>query len=67
MAFLKVRMPEEGTSLTILIYGSVVFDLTFFNEVTSANETLFSLRAKVIDSSRPYLSQSVTPTLQWES
>ena len=79
-----------GTSLTSPIYGSVVFDLTFFNEVTRANETLFSLRAKVIDScidvivsrpvirehhlvqkiphyfdettsSRPYLSQSVTP------
>ena len=76
-----------GTSLTSPIYGTVVFDLTFVNEVTRANERLFSLHAKVIDncidvivsrpvirehhfvqkiphettSSKPYLSQSVTP------
>ncbi len=65
------------------IYGSVVFNLTFFNEVTRSNETLYRLNANVIDScpvirehhliqkvphyfdettsSRPDLSQSVTP------
>ena len=39
-----------GTSLTSPIYGSVVFNLTFFNEVTRSNETLYRLHANVIDS-----------------
>ena len=53
-----------GASLTSPIYGSAVFDLTFYNEVTCANETLFSLHAKVIDScidvivSRPLISKA---------
>ena len=79
-----------GTSQSSPIYGSVVFNLTFFNEVTHSNETLYRLHANVIDScidiivgrpvirehhliqkiphyfdettsSRPDLSQSVTP------
>ena len=32
------------------IYGSVVFNLTFFYEVTRSNETLYRLHANVIDS-----------------
>jgi hypothetical protein len=39
-----------GTNLTKPIYDSVVFDLTFFNKVIHANEKLFSLHAKVIES-----------------
>ena len=31
-------------------YGSVVFNLTFFHEVTRSNETLYRLHANVIDS-----------------
>ena len=79
-----------GTSQSSPVYGSVVFNLTFFNEVTLSNETLCRLHANVIDScidiivcrpvirehhliqkihhyfdemtsSRPDLSQSVTP------
>ena len=37
-------------SLASPIYGSVVFNLTFFNEVTRSNETLYRLHANVIDS-----------------
>ena len=39
-----------GTSQSSPIYGSVVFNLTFFNEVTRSNETLYRLHANVIDS-----------------
>jgi hypothetical protein len=39
-----------GTSQSSPIYGSVVFNLTFFNEVTRSNETLYRLHASVIDS-----------------
>ena len=38
-----------GTSLTSPIYGDVVFNITFFNEVTKTIETLTDLQAKVID------------------
>ena len=43
-------MALAGTSLTIPIYGSVVFNLTFFSEVTRSNETLYRLHANVIGS-----------------
>jgi hypothetical protein len=39
-----------GTQLSSLMYGSVVFDLTFFNEVTKSDNTLKSIEANVIDS-----------------
>ena len=39
-----------GTSQSSPIYGSVVFNLTFFNEVTRSNETLYRLHANIIDS-----------------
>ena len=38
-----------GTSLTSPIYGDVVFNITFFNEVTMTIETLTDQQAKVID------------------
>jgi len=49
-----------GSSLTCPIDGSVVFNLTFSNEVTRANETLYFLHAKVIDETtrcKPHLCQ----------
>jgi len=39
-----------GTSMSCPTYGSVKFNLTFFNEITCQPETLFHLDAKVIDS-----------------
>jgi hypothetical protein len=39
-----------GTQLSSSIYGSVVFDLTFFNEVTRSDNILRGIRAHVIDS-----------------
>jgi hypothetical protein len=38
------------TQLSCSIYGSVVFDLTFFNEVTKSDNILKSIEANVIDS-----------------
>ena len=40
-----------GTSHTSAILGSVVFDLTFFNEVTQSHETIHNIHAQVLDSS----------------
>jgi hypothetical protein len=39
-----------GTQLSNSIYGTVVFDLTFFNEVTKSDNILKSMEANVIDS-----------------
>ena len=39
-----------GTSLTSSTYGSVSFNLTFFNEFSELNEMIVSIKAKVIDS-----------------
>jgi hypothetical protein len=39
-----------STQLSSSMYGSVVFDLTFFNEVTKSDNTLNSIEANVIDS-----------------
>jgi hypothetical protein len=39
-----------GTQLSSSIYGTVVFDLTFFNEVTKSDNILKSIEANVIDS-----------------
>jgi hypothetical protein len=39
-----------GTQLSSSIYGTVVFDLTFFNEVTKSDNVLKSIEANVIDS-----------------
>jgi hypothetical protein len=39
-----------GTHLSSSIYGTVVFDLAFFNEVTKSNNVLKSIEANVIDS-----------------
>ena len=39
-----------GTQLSSTIYGTVVFDLTFFNEVTKSDNILKSIEANVIDS-----------------
>ena len=39
-----------GTSQSTSIYGSVVFNLTFLNEVTRSNGTPYHLYANVIDS-----------------
>ena len=43
-------MSEVGTQLSSSIYGTVVFDLTFFNEVTKSDNLLKSIEANVIDS-----------------
>jgi hypothetical protein len=47
--------PADTTSLrprsvSSSIYGTVVFDLTFFNEVTKSDNVLKSIEANVIDS-----------------
>ena len=39
-----------GTTMNSSIYGSVVFDLTLFNEVTRTDCILWGIRASVIDS-----------------
>jgi hypothetical protein len=39
-----------GTSQSSPIYSSVVFNISFFNEVTRSNETLYRLQANAIDS-----------------
>jgi hypothetical protein len=39
-----------GTPHTSAILGSVVFDLTFFNEVTQSHETIHNIHAQVLDS-----------------
>jgi len=39
-----------GTQLSSAIYGTVVFDLTFINEVAKSDNTLKSIGANVIDS-----------------
>jgi len=39
-----------GTQLSGSIYGTVVFDLTLFNEVTQSDDILTNIRANVIDS-----------------
>ena len=39
-----------GTSLPSPICGSIVFNLTFFKEVTRSNKTLYRIHANVIDS-----------------
>ncbi len=39
-----------GTSLTSSTFGSVSFNLTFFNELSELNEMIVSIKAKVIDS-----------------
>ena len=48
----------------LAVLGSVVFDLTFFNEVTQSHETLRLIHAQVIDSciaviiSRPVIREN---------
>ena len=39
-----------GTQLSSSLYGTVVFDLTFFIEVTKSDKTLKNIEANVIDS-----------------
>ena len=39
-----------GTSLTSSTYGSVSFNLTFFDELSELNEMIVSIKTKVIDS-----------------
>ena len=39
-----------GTQLSSSIYGTVIFDLTLFNEVTQSDDILTNIRASVIDS-----------------
>ena len=39
-----------GTQLSSSVYGTVVFDLTLFNEVTQSDDILTNIRASVIDS-----------------
>ena len=39
-----------GTQMSSSIYGTVVFDLTFFNEVTKSDNVLKNIEANVIDS-----------------
>ncbi len=39
-----------GTQLISSIYGTVVFDLTLFNEVTQSDDILTNIKASVIDS-----------------
>ena len=39
-----------GTQLSSSIYGTVVFDLTLFNEVTQSDDILTYIRTSVIDS-----------------
>ena len=53
-----------GTSHTSAILGSVVFDLTFLNEVTQLHETIRDIHAQVLDSciaviiSRPVIREN---------
>jgi len=44
------RQLSQCTSQSSPIYGSAVFNLTFFNEVTRSNKILYRLHASVIDS-----------------
>ena len=46
----KGTVSLAGTSLSSPILGSVVFDLTFLNEVTKQHETIKDIHAQVIDS-----------------
>ena len=39
-----------GLQMSSSIYGTVVFDLTFFNEVTKSDNILKNIEANVIDS-----------------
>jgi len=39
-----------GTNQTSSVYGTVVFDLTFFNEITKSDYVLEHIEASVIDS-----------------
>jgi hypothetical protein len=55
-----------GTSLSSPILGSVVFDVTFLNEVTRQHGTIRDIGAQVLDEliiprSKPDLSQPVEP------
>ena len=47
-----VTLAVTSLNLTFfnLTYGSVFFNLTFFNELSELNETIVSIKAKVIDS-----------------
>ncbi len=44
-----------GTAYNSPILGCVVFDLTFFNEVSRLHETIRNIRAQVIDSCIPVI------------
>ena len=39
-----------GIAQSTHVYGCVVYDLTFINEVTNKPETIFSISAKILDS-----------------
>jgi hypothetical protein len=43
-------VPLTGTSMSCPILGSVVFDLTFLNEVSRRHETITDIHAQVVDS-----------------
>ena len=43
-------MGLAGTTMNSSVYGSVVFDLTLFNEVTRKDHVISNIRASVIDS-----------------
>ena len=40
---------SKGTQFSSSIYGTVVFDITLFNEVTQSDDILTNIRAIVID------------------
>ena len=44
------RVSLAGTSHTSAILGSVVFYLTFFNEVTQSHDAIHNIHAQVLDS-----------------
>jgi hypothetical protein len=46
----STTVPLAGTSMSSPILGSVVFDLTFLNEVSRRHETITDIHVQVIDS-----------------
>ena len=44
-----------GTAYSSPILGYVIFDLTFFNEVSRLHETIWNIHAQVIDSCIPVI------------
>ena len=44
-----------GTGISVVSFGSVVFNVTFLNEITLKNETIFNCEATILDSAFPLI------------